>query len=63
MAIIKNPDGDFVAEMKRELKANNGHCPCSLIKSKDTKYPCKDFRDMEEGAYHCGLYIKTKETE
>lgn len=59
--ITTNPDEDFVKEMKKKLKANSGYCPCKLEKTKDTKCMCKDFREMESGMCHCGLYIKTKE--
>ncbi len=55
-----NPDPEFVAEMKRKIKENGGYCPCSLVKSEDTKCPCKAFRDMEEGTCHCNLYTKVK---
>ena len=58
MKIITNPDKEYVKEVKRRLKANNGFCPCSLIKSPDTKCMCKEFRDMDEGMCHCGLYLK-----
>lgn len=61
MRVIKNDDADFVREVKRALKDNNGHCPCQLIKSADTKCQCKMFRDQvargEPGACQCGLYI------
>jgi len=55
-----NPDKEYVAEIRRKLKDNSGYCPCSLIKSKDTKCMCKEFMEMDEGMCHCGLYIKTK---
>ena len=61
MKIIQNPDKKFVAEIRHKLKENNGYCPCSLIKSEDTKCMCKEFRETDEGMCHCGLYIKTKE--
>lgn len=61
MAIKQNPDKEYANEVKRKLKANGGYCPCSLIKSADTKCMCKDFRETEEGMCHCGLYIKTKD--
>ena len=61
MKIRQNPDKEFVAEIKQRLKENNGYCPCSLIKSEDTKCMCKEFREADEGMCHCGLYIKTKE--
>ena len=42
------------------VKENDGFCPCKVIKNKDTKCMCKDFRSQEEGVCHCGLYIKIK---
>lgn len=60
MKIIINPDKEYVSEMRRRLKDNSGYCPCALQKNKDTKCMCKEFREMEEGACHCGLYIKEK---
>lgn len=60
MGIIVNPDGEFVREIKQQLKRGGGYCPCSIIKNKDTKCMCKEFREMEEGVCRCGLYIKTK---
>lgn len=60
MKIIMNPDKEFANEVKKQLKANSGYCPCVLIKDKDTKCMCKEFREMDEGMCHCGLYIKTK---
>lgn len=61
MEIKLNPEKDFVVEMRRKIKENNGYCPCSVIKNEDTKCICKDFFRMEEGTCHCGLYIKTKD--
>lgn len=61
MAIKQNPDKEYADEVKRKLKDNGGYCPCSLIKSPDTKCMCKDFRDLEEGMCHCGLFLKTKD--
>ncbi len=55
----ENPDKEFVHEIRQKLKQNNGYCPCILIKTPDTKCPCKEFRKMESGICHCGLYIKT----
>ena len=60
MVVSVSPDREFVNEMKQSIKANNGHCPCALIRNKDTKCMCKDFRDMEEGTCSCGLYLKTR---
>lgn len=67
MKIIKNPDTEYVAEMKNKLKENSGYCPCSIIRNQDTKCMCKDFRDQvarnEPGFCHCGLYCAVEETE
>lgn len=60
MRIIENADKEFTAEMHRAVKNNNGYCPCAIVKSPDTKCMCKEFREMDEGACHCGLYIKIK---
>ena len=60
MKIKVNPDEEFVAEFKQTLKDNDGHCPCRTEKTSDTKCMCKEFREMEEGTCHCGLYIKIK---
>lgn len=56
--ITINPDNEWVKEFKKELKANSGHCPCKLIKNKDTKCMCKDFKEQSIGWCECGLYFK-----
>jgi len=61
MRIKTNPDKAHVAEIRKQLKENDNYCPCVLEKTPDTKCMCKEFREMEEGTCHCGLYIKTKE--
>ena len=58
MKIRLNPDQKYVKEIRRQIKENSGYCPCSLLKSEDTKCMCKEFREMESGMCHCGLYIK-----
>lgn len=59
MKIIKNPDILFANEVMAAVKANNGYCPCQLIKTPDTKCMCREFREQEEpGLCHCGLYEK-----
>ena len=56
---MTNPDTDFVKEMKKAIKNNNGYCPNSFVKNKDTKCPCKNFREQIENGYcSCGLYYK-----
>jgi len=65
MRVVKNPDPEYVAEIKKRLKENNGYCPCSLVKNQDTKCKCKEFREQinrgEPGACHCGLWIAEAE--
>lgn len=61
MKIIQNPDSEYVKEIRDRLKENQGYCPCVLVKTDDTKCMCKEFREMESGMCHCGLYIKVKD--
>lgn len=61
MKIKLNPDAEYVRDIREKLKANGGHCPCSLLKNEDTKCMCKEFREMESGVCHCGLYEKVAE--
>lgn len=58
MTIRLNEDAEYVAKIRAALKANDGYCPCVLQKTPDTKCMCKEFREMESGMCHCGLYIK-----
>ena len=60
MKLQINPDEEFVAAFRQTLKDNDGYCPCRTEKTSDTKCMCKEFREMEEGTCHCGLYIKIK---
>lgn len=53
---VKNPDVDFVKNLKKRIKQNNGFCPCQMEKTQDTKCPCKIFK--ETGECLCGLYIR-----
>ena len=61
MKITYNTDLELVKEIKKQLAANNGFCPCTIVQTQDTKCMCKEFRDQEEGECHCGLYVKIKE--
>lgn len=60
MVIKQNPDKEYAAEIKCKLKENGGYCPCSLLKTEDTKCRCKEFRQQiernEPGYCHCGLW-------
>ena len=63
MKVIKNPEWseDQVKEFEQRLKDNDGYCPCSIFKTKDTKCMCKQFRDQikakQPGSCHCGLHV------
>lgn len=61
MIIKQNPDKKYANEIRRALRENNGYCPCSLERTEDTKCMCKEFREMESGMCHCGLYIKEED--
>lgn len=44
------------------VKANNGYCPCAVIKNEDTKCICKEFREQTvPGLCRCGRYGKIYE--
>ena len=58
-----NSNKELVEEIRSQLKENDGYCPCRLEKTPDTKCMCKEFKEMEEGECHCGLYIKTKDNK
>ena len=62
MKIKLSNNKGLVAEIKQKLKENNGYCPCRLIKTEDTKCPCREFREQtEQGECHCGLLVKAEE--
>lgn len=55
-----NHDRDLAREAIRQIKLNDGYCPCALEKNEDTKCMCKDFKDKlaqgYKGECNCGLY-------
>ena len=64
MKIFENPDKKLVKDIRKQLKENDGYCPCKLEKTSDTKCLCKDFREQtSEGYCHCGLYYKEEVEE
>ncbi len=63
MIIKTNPDSDYVREVRKKLRENNGYCQCAIVKTEDTKCMCKEFREMKEGMCECGLYIKERDPE
>ncbi len=54
--VIKNPDPDFIKNLKKRLKSNNGYCLTQQEKTPDTKCPCKYHR--ETGDCLCGMWIR-----
>ena len=61
MRVTLNPDKKYANDVLKQVKANNGYCPCKVEKNADTKCMCKEFREQEEGMCHCGLYVKHKD--
>ena len=46
----------------RELVvANDGYCPCTVVKNEDTKCMCKEFKEQTSGLCHCGRFEKVEE--
>ena len=56
-----NDDKEMVKSIKEGLKRTGGYCPCRIQRTEENKCMCKEFREMEEGTCHCGLYIKIKD--
>ena len=54
--LIKNPDQEFVKNLKRRIKDNGGYCPCRPSKIPENKCPCSAYR--EDGECICGLFIR-----
>lgn len=53
--MILNPDKEWVREIRRRIKDNGGYCPCQVERTKDTKCPCKSFR--EDAVCDCQLFV------
>lgn len=61
MKIVATNDKELEKTIRAAVQANDGHCPCRIEKSADTKCMCKEFRDGDTlGACHCGLYVKVE---
>lgn len=56
-------DKELAAEIRKQLKANDGYCPCRLDRTPDTKCMCKEFLEQSSGICHCGLYEKIAVSE
>lgn len=63
--IIINPDKELVAEIRKKIKENNGHCACVVSFNESNICMCKEFKEQvnrgESGECHCGLYIVVNE--
>lgn len=47
--------------IKEDVEKAGGYCPCSILKTPDTKCMCKDFREQAEpGECHCGRFEKVE---
>ncbi len=48
-------------EIRADVDANNGYCPCAIWQTPDTKCMCKEFREQTEpGECHCGRFEKVR---
>ena len=62
MKVIKNPEWSEqqVRDFEQKIKDNDGYCPCAIMKTKDTKCMCLEFRDQIKakipGLCHCQLH-------
>lgn len=54
--IVPNPDKDFVKNLKKKIKSNNGFCPSKIEHIAENKCPCKEYSCT--GNCLCGMYIK-----
>lgn len=48
-------------EVRKDVEASDGYCPCAVYKIPDTKCMCKDFREQDTpGECHCGRFAKVE---
>ena len=63
--IQETEDRELLTEILRQLKENNGYCPCHLTREASDKCMCEEFRAILKsntpGTYECtcGRYIAT----
>lgn len=53
-----NPDKEYVSKVIYNLRQNDNHCPCRIVKDETTKCMCLKFREQTEGYCHCELFCK-----
>ena len=56
--MAKTKINEIRPEIRADVEANNGFCPCAIWNTPDTKCMCKDFREQESGECHCGRFEK-----
>lgn len=61
MRIEITADQDKKKEILAAIKANGGYCPCRIEHTPENRCMCEEFKDMESGTCHCGLYTKYKD--
>lgn len=54
-----NNDINVSKKILDKLQEDN-HCPCKIIKNRDTICMCREFREQENGWCHCHLFYKIK---
>ena len=48
-------------ELRASVAANDGYCPCAILRTPDTKCMCKEFREQTDpGLCHCGRFEKVR---
>lgn len=48
-------------EIRANVEASNGYCPCAIWRTPDTKCMCKEFREQTgPGECHCGRFEKVE---
>ena len=46
-------------EIRTDVEASGGYCPCAIWQNPDTKCMCRDFREQDKpGKCHCGRFEK-----
>lgn len=56
--MAKTKINEIRPEIRADVEANNGYCPCAIWQTPDTKCMCKDFLEQESGECHCGRFEK-----
>ena len=61
LKIIPNPDKEMYIAVTEAVKKNDGYCCCRIVKNKDTKCMCKEFKDQQfTGLCYCERFMKVE---